>query len=248
MNNYTSFDAVSRIEKAVLALGTFDGMHLAHRHLAEKVRQDAAKNNGISVLVSFHSHPRKIVSDDFNHGILTTQNEKVEILTKIGLNNLITMDFTTEISNMSYIDFIHFLKTKIDIQKIVLGYNHHFGKSRRGNYATLLQLGADLHFEVEKIEKQTIDGLDVSSSSIRNALNSGDIETANKLLGYNYSICIQAYCDKNEVSLTQDKLLPKNGHYTVKIDERNFVLEIKYPHLWVDLKNNGFYKVEFVKK
>jgi riboflavin kinase/FMN adenylyltransferase len=242
---YTSFDAVPLIENAVIALGTFDGMHLAHSHLAEKVCKDATTHNGNSVIVSFLSHPRKTISEDFNHGVLTTQSEKEEILTRIGINNLITIDFSTEIANMSYIDFIQFLKTKIDIQKIVLGYNHHFGKNREGNYDTLLPLGKELHFEVEKIEKQTINGIAVSSSSIRRALNSGDIETANKLLGYNYSICIQALYGK--ISLAQNKLLPQNGHYAVKIDDRNFVLEIQYPHILIDFKHNGFYKVEFVK-
>ena len=246
MNTYTAFDAVPQIENAVLALGTFDGMHLAHRHLAEKVCRDATENNGNSVLVSFLSHPRKIISEDFNHGVLTTQSEKEEILSKIGLNNLITMDFTTEIANMSYIDFIRFLKTKIDIRKIILGYNHHFGKNREGNYTTLKHLGKELHFAVEKIEKQTIDGLDVSSSSIRRALARGDIETANKLLGYNYSIYIQTHHNKNEISLAQNKLLPKNGRYAVKINDRNFLLEIKHPQLLTDLKNKGVYKVELV--
>jgi len=248
VNIYNSFDAVPCIRNAVLALGTFDGMHLAHRYLVEKVCQDATKNNGNSVVVSFFSHPRKTISENFNHGALITQSEKVEILSGIGLNNLITMDFTTGISNMSYIDFIRLLKTKIDIQKIILGYNHHFGKNREGNYRTLLQLGEELHFNVEKIEKQVINGFDISSSSIRYALNCGDIETANKLLGYNYSIYIQTFYGKNEIFLTQNKLLPKNGRYIVKIDDYNFVLEIKYPLLLIDFKNNnGFYKVEFVK-
>lgn len=252
MNIYTQFDAVSSIENAVLALGTFDGMHLAHRHLVKRVCQNATQRNGNSVLVSFRTPPRKTISADFHHGVLTTQNEKTEILTKIGLNNLIIMDFTAEIANMGYREFIHFLKTKIDIQKIVLGYNHHFGKDREGCYETLLPLGKESNFEVESIEKQTIDGLDISSSAIRSALHCGDIETANKLLGYRYAICIQARYDektqKSEISLDHHKLLPKNGRYLVEIDGESFVATVHQPHLSIGgmWKNDEEYRLEFV--
>ncbi|MCL2131112.1 MAG: FAD synthetase family protein [Lentimicrobiaceae bacterium] len=252
MNIYNSLDSVPQIEKAVLALGAFDGMHLAHRHLVEKVCQNARENNGNSVIISFLAHPKKIISEDFNQGVLTTQSEKTDILAEIGLDNLIITDFTTEISAMTYIDFIDFLQKKIDIQKIILGYNHHFGKNREGCYATLSELGKQRRFEVEEIEKQTIHGLDISSSSIRSALKCGDIETANKLLGYRYAINIQTLYEKNtqqnEFFFNQNKILPKNGRYTVKIDECNFVLTVNYPHLSIDAMNRetGSYKVEFV--
>jgi riboflavin kinase/FMN adenylyltransferase len=151
----------------------------------EKVCQAARLRKGNSVIVSFLEHPKKVISENFNHGVLTTQSEKIDILSEIGLNNLIIMEFTSEIANMDYADFIAFLQTKIGIQKMVLGYNHRFGKNREGCYATLLKLGKDLHFEVEEIEEQTLDGQPISSSAIRHALHCGDIETANKLLGYN---------------------------------------------------------------
>ena len=198
MNIYNSFDTVPQIENAVLALGTFDGMHLAHRRLAEKLCQDARGIKGNSIVVSFLAHPRKTIAKNYNHGVLTTPSEKTDIFAQIGLDNLIIMDFSTDIANMSYIEFIDFLQKKIGIQKIILGYNHHFGKNREGCYTTLLKLGKERHFEVEKFEKQTIDGLDISSSSIRHALSCGDIETANKLLGYNYSICIKTHYNENE--------------------------------------------------
>jgi riboflavin kinase/FMN adenylyltransferase len=252
VNIYNTFAAVPQIENAAIALGTFDGMHLAHRHLVEKLCQGARTNNGNSMVISFLSPPKKTVAKNYNHGVLTTQSEKTEIFAEIGLNNLIITDFTTEISNMSYIDFIHFLRKKIDIKKIILGYNHHFGKNREGCYDTLLTLGKELHFDVERIEKQTINGLDISSSSVRHALSCGDIETANKILGYNYSICIQTLYDKNHDNHTiifdQNKLLPKNGHYMVEIDGIKFSATIKQPHFTIEKMNNadGIYRVEFV--
>jgi riboflavin kinase/FMN adenylyltransferase len=248
VNIYNSFASVPLIENAVLALGTFDGMHLAHRYLVEKVCQAAKDIDGNSVVVSFRSHPRKTILEDFHHGVLTTPSEKTDILAEIGLNNLIIMDFTTKISTMSYIDFIHFLQTKINIQKIVLGYNHHFGKNREGCYATLLNLGKELYFEVEEIEKQTIDGLDISSSSIRHAIHCGDIETANKLLGYNYSIDLQIFSDKSEIFFDKNKLLPQNGRYKIKIEGCDFFLTVKNSHLSID--NNigiGINKIEFIQ-
>ena len=254
MKIYKSFDTLPQIENAVVALGTFDGMHLAHRHLVRNLCQTAKAINGNSVVVSFLSHPKKTITKNYNHGVLTTQSEKADIFAKIGLDNLILVDFSTEISNMSYIDFIHFLKRKIDIKKIILGYNHHFGKNREGCYETLLPLGKELNFEVESIEKQTIDGLDISSSSIRQALSSGDIETANKILGYNYSICVTTLYEKNNENHTfffdTNKLLPKNGRYTVKIDEVYFNAIIKQPEFTIDAinKENGVYIVEFIEK
>jgi riboflavin kinase/FMN adenylyltransferase len=187
MNVYTSFDSVPFLGNAVLALGAFDGVHLAHRHLVETVCQLATDADGNSVVISFCSPPRNTLLEDFHPAVLTTQSEKIALLAQTGLDNLITMDFSPEISNMSYIDFIHLLRTKIDIRTIVLGYNHRFGKNREGCYASLLDLGKELGFDVEMIEKQTIDGLDISSSAIRQALRAGDVERANRLLGYNYS-------------------------------------------------------------
>ena len=254
MNIYNTFDSVPLIENAVLALGTFDGMHLAHRHLVERVCQNAGAVKGNSVVVSFLSHPQKTIAENYNHGVLTTQSEKTDIFAEIGLNNLIIMDFTTEISNMSYTNFVQFLRTKIDIRKIVLGYNHHFGKNREGCYATLQTLGKELHFEVESIEKQTIDGLDISSSSIRQALRQGDIETANKILGYNYSICVRVLYDKNGQNYTiffdPDKLLPKNGRYIINGNGKNLWATVKQPSFTIEEMNEeeGSFRMEFISR
>ena len=223
MNIYNSFDTVPYIDNAVLALGSFDGMHLAHRYLVEKVCSSAKQIQGSSVIVSFISHPRKTISNDFNYGVLTTQKEKADILKQLGVENLVFMDFTTEIADMNYIDFIQFLREKIKIRKIVLGYNHRFGKNREGSYPTLLNLGQVLDFEVEEIEKQTVEGIGISSSAIRTALLCGDVETANKLLGYNYNVSIQISGGKEITLLDKDKILPANGCYSVRIDDFSVV-------------------------
>jgi len=246
MNIYRSFDAVPPVENAVLALGTFDGMHLAHSHLVEKVCQEAKNIGGQSVIISFLTPPRKMISADFNHAVLTTQDEKTAILSEMGLNNLIIIDFTPEISNMNYADFANFLQTKIRIKKVILGYNHHFGKNREGNFAVLQQLGKEQGFEVEEIEKQTIAGLTISSSAIRQALQCGDIATTNKLLGYNYSIGIQVLDGKNNFQYDKLKLLPKNGRYAVKINAENHILTVEFPCLRVDNLGVGEYKIEFL--
>ena len=246
MNIYRSFNTVPPLENAVLALGTFDGMHLAHRHLVEKVCQEARKIKGQSVIISFLTPPRKTISADFNHAVLTTQDEKTKILSETGLNNLIIIDFTPKISNMNYADCINFLQTKIGIKKIILGYNHHFGKNREGNFFTLQQLGKEQGFEVEEIEKQTIDGLTISSSAIRQALQSGDIVMANRLLGYNYSVDIQVFDGENNFRYDKLKLLPKNGRYAVKINELNCILTVDFPHLLLDNLEVGKCNIEFL--
>ena len=248
MKDYKIFDEIPLIKNAVIALGNFDGMHLAHRHLVEKVCQGARAICGNSVIISFLPPPRKTVSQKNTPCVLSTEQEKGFMLSKIGVNKLITMKLTPEISNMNYIDFIHFLQTKMDIKKIVLGYNHHFGKDREGCYETLLPLGKELHFEVEKIEKQTIDGLDISSSAIRYALHCGDIETANKLLGYNYYIFLRTTNKKKEIRFDRNKLFPKYGRYTVKIDEQYFTSTVEQHFIAVEGLGKEYerYRVEFI--
>jgi len=249
VNIYNNLDNVPPIPNAVLALGSFDGMHLAHRHLVERVCTAARQIHGNSVILSFFLHPRKTISKDFNQGVLTTQEEKIDILNKMGLRNLIFMDFTTDIANMNYIDFIVSLRKKMNIKKIILGYNHHFGKNREGCGATLLSLGKELDFEVEEIEKQTIDGINISSSSIRDMLSSGNIQTANKLLGYHYHLSVQTNDGKEMVLSDKDKILPANGCYSVLIDGLKSCLSIQSQNLDIDSVNNlknGIYKIEFV--
>jgi len=253
---YQSFEEVFSIKNAVLAIGTFDGMHLAHRYLVEKVCQEAKAIGGSSVIVSFNLHPQKTLANDKTREILTTKEEKMEIFNEIGVEHLIILDFSPRISNMSYIDFIHFLRTEIDIRKIILGYDHHFGKNREGCYETLLPFLEKLNFEVERIEKQTIDGINISSSSIRNAILCGDVETANKLLGYTYSFRIYIVKEEemnNPIYFYEPhKILPKNGRYIIKVKKEgtNLYLVAKKPTVFtIDMicGESGVYRVEFFK-
>jgi len=247
---YKSLDAIFPLESSILAIGTFDGMHLAHRYLVEKVCQEAVSaGETSSVVVSFSSHPKNTLDNACKHKVLTTKDEKINILGKIGVNHLAILDFSPEIADISYTDFIRILKKRIGIKKIILGYNHHFGKNREGCYETLLPLGKELDFEVESIEKQTIDGMLISSSSIRDALLSGDVVTANKILGYNYSVRMWERHDLTDEPdaffFDSNKIIPKNGRYTAKINEEklnqlDFIFSIAP-------KESIVYRMEFLK-
>jgi riboflavin kinase/FMN adenylyltransferase len=183
---YSNIESIPFIEKAVITVGTFDGIHLAHRAILDKVVRSAKNIHGKSVVVTFTNHPRTVIDPDFQIKILTPTEEKNNFLQKIGIDVVIYVDFTPVFAKTDYSDFIKSLTTKIDIQKFVVGYNHNFLKNKEGNIHNLEKMSLIYGFEVMKVPQQTIDGIKISSSRIREAINADDLNLANKLLGYNY--------------------------------------------------------------
>lgn len=241
MNIYTDINQIPYIEYGVVSVGTFDGVHKAHRIILEEVSSLAKSIGGQSVVITFISHPRILIDPDFDIKILTTQQEKNHLFEQIGIDNVIYLLFNWDIAKMSYVDFIAMLSSKIDIAKIVVGYDHSFGKNREGNLSKLQQLTGNHNFEVIEVPKQTIDGMDVKSSVIRNAIKKGDIFSANRLLGYEYGMELVVYSTQQDrISLkmnNSEKLLPCDGIYPIEIKGDSTLLEIKTGNISL-FKNN----------
>lgn len=233
MQIFYSIKDLKKNKNTVLTLGTFDGIHPGHLKIIDRLVSCSKEKGCRSVVITFYPHPRTILGNDNSVKMLTTQEEKIELLEKLGVENLLIINFTKEFASLSAEDFIYdYLINGIGLTEIVLGHDHHFGKGRRGN-AELLQKIADKEgFIVTKAEAFMIDGEAVSSTKIRNALAEGDIIRANRLLGRNYEFSgIVVGGDKRGRELgfptaniklsSQEKLLPASGVYAVKVMVEN---------------------------
>ena len=184
MKVYTDFEAITHIQNPVLTIGTFDGVHVGHQKIIERLNKKAAEVGGESVLFTFFPHPRMVIHPE-NHGIklIQSQEEKLEKLERLGLKHLIIFPFTAEFSALTAHDFVYeFLVKKLKIHTIIVGYDHQFGKNREGNLEYLIEKGREYHFDVIEIPAQDINDVNVSSSKIRQALSEGNISIANHYL------------------------------------------------------------------
>lgn len=233
MQIFYSIKDLKKNKNTVLTLGTFDGIHPGHLKIIGRLVSCSKEKGCRNVVITFYPHPRTILGNDNSVKMLTTQDEKIELLEKLGVENLLIINFTKEFASLSAEDFIYdYLINGIGLTEIVLGHDHHFGKGRRGN-AELLQKIADKEgFIVTKAEAFMIDGEAVSSTKIRNAIAEGDIIRANRLLGRNYEFSgIVVGGDKRGRELgfptaniklsSQEKLLPASGVYAVKVMVEN---------------------------
>jgi riboflavin kinase/FMN adenylyltransferase len=213
----------------VVSIGIFDGVHVGHRKIIDRLKELAMQNDGESVLVTFWPHPRKIIGQGKNNSLLlTTKKEKELLLEKSGIANLIVLPFTRQFSQMTFREFaMYYLIDRIKVKHMVIGHNHHFGKDRKGSFRYLKKISKEYGFTVEQVSPVVIQKSIVSSSVIREKLENGNIESANKFLGYNYFINgrIKAgekigrrlgFPTANIEPDDSHKLLPKNGVYAVK--------------------------------
>ncbi len=230
------FEDIRNIQKnlnTVLTLGTFDGIHLGHQEIIKTLVNRAKENNFRNVVVTFYPHPRTVVANKFDIKLLTTQDEKKEIFGNLGVQNLLTINFTKEFASLSPEEFINqYLINSIGVSEIILGHDHHFGKGRGGNAELLMKLGRQKGFSVKIIEPFYANDEVVSSTKIRNALLSGDVQKANEMLGRNYSfsgVVVSGdrrgrelgYPTANIKLSSQDKLLPAIGVYAVNVSVGN---------------------------
>ncbi len=222
-----------RIDKPVVTMGSFDGVHKGHVKVIEGLKACARKWQGESVIITFDPHPREVLyPNEKRPGILTTLAEKAEILAAYGVQHLIVIPFNRELAALSYDDFVrHILVDKIGIKGLVVGYDHRFGKNREGNFDVLKGLAETCHFHIEQEEALTANEVHVSSTKIRTALELGDIALVNDFLGYAYSISGEVvHGDKigrtigfPTANLKVDderKLLPAAGVYAVKVSSQ----------------------------
>lgn len=189
MKVYHDIKDFRKIPNAIVTIGTFDGVHLGHQAVFKQMVDKARQIGGETVVITFFPHPRIVISPNDNRlRLITSQEDKIEHLRQSNIDNLIIINFTKEFSHTSSEDFIKdYVVRYIQPAILVIGYDHHFGSNRSGDFDTLSKLGMEFHFAVEKINEQDIEDITISSTKIRSALQQGDIKLANKLLGYSYS-------------------------------------------------------------
>jgi riboflavin kinase/FMN adenylyltransferase len=230
MKVYKHLSEFNPIKNAVVTTGTFDGVHIGHQKIIHRVKEIAHQIAGESVIITFHPHPRLVLFPEDNHlKMLNTLPEKIQLLAASGIDHLIIIPFTKEFSRLSSVDFIQqILVDQIGTKKLVIGYDHHFGKNREGSFEHLKHYGPSYGFEVEEIPKQDINDVGVSSTKIRTALAQHHIEIANQYLGYPYAmegIVVKGdqigrsigFPTANIQIQESHKLIPADGIYAVHI-------------------------------
>lgn len=190
MKVHRDLNSLPLFNKAVVTLGTFDGVHTGHRILIESITAEAKRLGGESVLLTFDKHPRSVIKPgEAEPKLLTTLDEKIALLEKLNVDHLVVIPFTKEFSQLAARDYVKdFLVAKFHPSVIVIGYNHRFGHHRDGQIELLQKLAPLYKFAVKEINKQLVNDIAVSSSRIRVALEEGDVATANELLGYEYML------------------------------------------------------------
>lgn len=177
------------VRNAVVTIGTFDGVHRGHQFILNDMVRKAREMDGETVVVTFYPHPRQVLCIGDNRlRFISTQEEKIKQMDALGIDNLIIINFTKEFSKLSSESFIkNYIVEKIKPAVLIIGYDHHFGNNRLGDFEMLKELGEKNNFNVERVPVQDVDNVVVSSTKIRNALQMGDIRNANNLLGYQFS-------------------------------------------------------------
>lgn len=212
----------------VISLGMFDGVHRGHLEVLEKVKNIAKEKGYISGVFSFWPHPRKVLESDFNLHQLNTLEERVEFLGGQSIDLLVLQKFDEEFRNLSAEDFIEqILVKKLNVKYIIVGYDHHFGKNKTGNFEVLKSMGEKFNFEVEQVDEFSHHQKKISSTKIRNLLKEGKIQEANDMLGYFYSVSGEVIHGKKigrtigyptaNINVDETKLLPKKGAYIVEV-------------------------------
>lgn len=223
--------SISKYDKnhpTAITIGTFDGVHIGHRKILERLINNAKLLDLKSTVLTFFPHPRMVLQQHADIKLLNTIEEKVKIMEETGLDNLIIHPFTKEFSRLSATEFVQdILVDSLGTKKIIIGYDHRFGRNRNANITDLIEFGKTMDFDVEEIPAQEIEDVSVSSTKIRNALLEGDIETANTYLGYPYMLTGTVSRGKGlgrqinfptaNLHVPEEyKLIPKKGVYVVK--------------------------------
>lgn len=229
MKVYYSADDLPVLSKAVVTIGTFDGVHLGHQAILEQLQQEAARIGGETVIITFHPHPRKVVAVSQPVYLINTIEEKIGLLGKKGIDHLVVVPFTEEFSKQSPEEYVEqFLVKKFHPHTIIIGYDHRFGQGRKGDYKLLEALSPKFGFQLLEIPAHVINESTVSSTRIREAVLKGDIEAANALLGYDFFFEGKVvdgkklgrelgYPTANLDIENAEKLVPGNGIYVVEV-------------------------------
>ncbi|GAA3594771.1 bifunctional riboflavin kinase/FAD synthetase [Flavivirga amylovorans] len=228
MGKIKHIETYKAVEATVVTIGTFDGVHIGHQKIVKRLISSGKTDRLKSVILTFFPHPRMVLQKDFNIKLINTINERRSILGELGLDYLIVKEFTKEFSRLSAEDFVkQILVDKLNAKKVIIGYDHRFGRNRNADINDLKTFGETYGFEVEEISVQDINDVAVSSTKIRKALKEGDIIKANSYLGYHFTITGTVTRGKGlgrqlnfptaNIKVEEDyKLIPKHGSYIVK--------------------------------
>lgn len=233
MKIHTSFESVRNISNPVVTIGTFDGVHLGHLSIINRIKEIASQIEGETVLLTFYPHPRMVLHpDDHQIKLLHAPEEKAEKLDLAGVDHLVIYPFSMEFSRLSPFEYVRdLLVAGLHAHTVAVGYDHRFGRNREGDHATLLELAETFGFQVEEIPAKMIDSNNVSSTKIRLALEQGRIREATEYLGYRYSLGGKV--------VKGDGIGRTFGYPTANI-------EVNYPYKLVP--GNGIYAVETLVK
>jgi riboflavin kinase/FMN adenylyltransferase len=228
MQVYYDIDKLPSFRNAVVTIGTFDGVHLGHRQVIERLKTEAKAIKGETVIITFHPHPRKVVSSAIlGVRLINTLDEKIELLENLGIDHLVVVPFTEVFANQPAEEYVkNFLVSKFHPHTIIIGYDHRFGKDRKGDYLLLEKMASGYNYSLKEIPKQMLDEISISSTKIREALLSGNIEVADKLLGYEFFFSGTVvhgdklgrklgYPTANLKVMEEEKIIPGNGIYAV---------------------------------
>jgi riboflavin kinase/FMN adenylyltransferase len=244
-------------KNAIITIGTFDGVHMGHRQIINKMKEEAAVVNGETVIITFHPHPRKIVSSVYTGvRLINTLEERLEILSSLGIDHVVVVPFTEVFANQPPEDYIkNFLVEKFHPHTIIIGYDHRFGKERKGNYLMLEDFATQCNYQIKEIPKHVLDAIAISSTKIRESVLTGQIEVADKLLGYNFFFSgTVVHGDKLGRQLgyptanlrieNEDKIIPGNGIYAVYAEvvvvETRHALSLRKSNLLQGMMSIGF--------
>lgn len=232
MRLFRDFNEIkNKIKNPVATIGTFDGVHTGHQAIIDQLNKEAELIGGESLVITFYTHPRQVVfSNDNSLRLISSFKEKFILLQNYGVKNLLLLPFTREMAEMPAPDFVkNILVEKVGIKKMIVGYDHRFGKNREGNFALLKKLGPQYHFDTIEIPEKDINNVTISSTRIRQALQIGDVTKAIEYLGHDYFITgkiVKGNQVGNEIGFPTAnvhfneslKLLPADGVYAVLVD------------------------------
>ena len=232
---YNKIEDFKQVKNLVATVGTFDGVHVGHQEIIGKLKEVAKQTDGETLLLTFFPHPRMVLfPDDDSLKLINTLKEKTELLASFGLDHLLILPFSVEFSRITPTEYIRDLLIRdIGIKTLVIGYNHQFGRNRKGNFELLEELAPVYGFDVVEITAQEINEIKVSSTKIRRAIESGAISTANDYLRYKFSlsgIVVKGeqigrqigFPTANIKVLEKHKLLPGKGVYAVTVKVQNY--------------------------
>lgn len=228
MKEHTGANAFSSSRQTAVTIGTFDGVHVGHQKIIERLVNTAKSENLESAILTFFPHPRMVLQKDAGIKLINTIEERKEILQKCGIDHLIIHPFTQQFSRLSAREFVRdILVQKLKAKKVIIGYDHRFGRNRTADIEDLREFGREYDFEVEEISKQDIEDVAVSSTKIRKALLEGSVEKANRYLSYPFALAGKVVKGRGlgagfnfptaNIQVKEEyKLIPKNGVYVVR--------------------------------